>query len=99
MITNAKYTDADNKGVTANFDGVAMNVPCEVGNRHWDAILSEGITPDAYVAPVATIQQQIDELEAQQTPRLMREAIKGETFAVNKINELDTQIEALRAQL
>lgn len=45
------------------------------------------------------IQQQIDELEAQQTARLLREALNGEEYAKTKLAELDAQIAILRAKL
>lgn len=41
------------------------------------------------------IKQQIAALEAQQTPRRIRESLKDQTF----LNNLDAQIAALRGQL
>lgn len=55
----------------------------------------------SFVAPALpaptppTIEQQIAALEAQQTPRRIREAIKDPTW----LDALDAQIAALRAQL
>lgn len=99
MIKNVKYLNTENQSVSADFNGQIMTVPCVVGNRQWDAIVAAGITPAAYVEPAKSIQEQINELEAQQTPRLMREAFNGELYATNKLTELDAQITALRAQL
>ena len=45
------------------------------------------------------IDAQIVALEAQQTPRLLREALHGVPFAVNKLNKLDADIAVLRLQL
>ena len=41
----------------------------------------------------------INNLEAQQTPRLIREAMQGVAFSVNKLKQFDTDITALRLQL
>ena len=98
MITNVKFTKESNQHVSAIIDGVEWNSIPE-GHSLWKRIEEAGVTPDPYVAPAPTIQQQIDELEAQQTPRLMREAIAGELFATTKLAELDAEIATLRAQL
>lgn len=45
------------------------------------------------------IKQQIYELEAQITARNMRGAILGDEYAINKITEIEAQIEELRKQL
>lgn len=39
------------------------------------------------------------ELEGQITPRNLRNAIQGDEYAINKINEIEAEIELLRAQL
>ena len=43
--------------------------------------------------------EQIESLEAQITERNVRGAILGDQFAINKINEIETQIAQLREQL
>ncbi len=99
-ITNVKYKSTKTDTVSAIVDGLFLDsIPCIEGNRHWDAIVTEGITPDPYVVPTSSVQSQIDEIEVQQTPRLMREAIAGELYATNKLTELDAQIAVLRTQL
>lgn len=42
---------------------------------------------------------QIAELEAQQTPRLLRELSLGGEFAINKLNEIEAEIQELRSKL
>ena len=46
-----------------------------------------------------TILEQIQALEQSITARNMRSAIQGDEYALNKINEVETQIEALRKEL
>jgi len=48
-ITNAQFTAAGS--ITALVDGVPMTIPADAGNRHYAAMLEQGITPAAYVAP------------------------------------------------
>jgi len=43
-----------------------------------------------------SIQQQILDLESQQTPRLLREAALGHQYAVDKLSEIDEAITYLR---
>lgn len=45
------------------------------------------------------ILQQIKDLEAQQTLRLLREASLGVEFALNKLKDIDAQIATLRQEL
>lgn len=45
------------------------------------------------------IKQQILDLESQITSRNLRGAIFGDEFAINKIQEIEEQIDALRKQL
>lgn len=45
------------------------------------------------------IQSQIEQLEATITARNIRSAIQGDEYALNKINEVEEQIEELRKQL
>ena len=48
---------------------------------------------------VPTIQEQILALENTITARNIRAAIQGDEYALNKINEVEAQIEELRKQL
>lgn len=50
-ITNAKYTATGS--ITALVDGVQMSIPADAGNRHYAAILEQGITPAPYPVPTA----------------------------------------------
>ena len=50
-------------------------------------------------APEPTIQQRIEALEEQITDRNIRAAIIGDEFAINKITQIEAQIEELRKQL
>jgi len=43
-----------------------------------------------------TIQEQIEALEAQQTPRLLREALEGQAYALGKLSEIEDAIQLLR---
>lgn len=54
-ITDAQYTEDGN--ITALVDGVQMNIPNDPGNRHYAAMLEQGIEPEAYVEPVPTIEE------------------------------------------
>ena len=56
-------------------------------------IIVEGIERD--MTPNEVLLSQIAELEAKQTPRRLREAVKDPTW----LNALEDQIAALRAQL
>ena len=49
--------------------------------------------------PNNAIIRQIIELEAQQTPRLVRETLAGVQFAIDKMASIETEIAALRSQL
>lgn len=53
----------------------------------------------APIKPEPTIQDKILELENQITARNLRSAIRGDEYALNKINEIESQIEELRKQL
>ena len=53
----------------------------------------------APVKPAPTIQEQIVALENTITARNIRNAIQGDEFALNKINEVEAQIQQLREQL
>ena len=54
-ILNARYTASGS--ITALIDGVEMSVPADAGNRHYAAMLEQGITPTAYVEPPITAGQ------------------------------------------
>ena len=54
-ITNAQYTE--NGSITALVDGVQMSIPADAGNRHYAAMLEQGITPAEYVEPAPTADQ------------------------------------------
>lgn len=45
------------------------------------------------------IQQEIEEEENKITPRNLRNAIKGDSFALNKIDEIENNIAQLRAKI
>lgn len=53
----------------------------------------------APIKPEPTIKDRIIELESQITARNLRSAIRGDEYALNKINEIEAQIEELRKQL
>jgi len=54
-ITNAQFTAEGS--ITALVDGVQMSIPAEAGNRHYAAMLEQGITIAAYVEPAPTADQ------------------------------------------
>ena len=54
-ITNAQFTATGS--ITAIIDGVEMSIPADAGNRHYAAILEQGIQIAAYVAPPITAEQ------------------------------------------
>lgn len=56
----------------------------------------EGYAPEK---PEPTIQEQIEALELQITKRNLRAALLGDEFALNKIQEIESQIEELRKKL
>lgn len=47
----------------------------------------------------AKILAKIEYLERQQTPRIIRNAINGDKFAIGKIKEIEQEIELLRVEL
>ena len=47
----------------------------------------------------AKILAEIEYLERQQTPRIIRNAINGNEFAIGKIKEIEQEIELLRTEL
>ena len=54
-ITNAQFTATGS--ITALVDGVQMAIPADAGNRHYAAMLEQGITPAEYVEPAPTADQ------------------------------------------
>ena len=54
-ITNAQFTT--NGSITALVDGVQMSIPADAGNRHYAAMLEQGIQIAAYVEPPITADQ------------------------------------------
>lgn len=54
-ITNAQFTVTGS--ITALVDGVQMSIPADAGNRHYAAMLEQGITPSEYVEPAPTAAQ------------------------------------------
>ena len=54
-ITNAQYTAEGS--ITALVDGVQMSIPADAGNRHYAAMVEQGITPAEYVEPAPTADQ------------------------------------------
>ena len=55
-ITNAQYTATGS--ITALVDGVQMSIPADAGNRHYAAMLEQGIEIAEYVEPPVTQEQQ-----------------------------------------
>lgn len=51
QITNAKFTATGL--ITALVDGVQVTIPADAGNRHYAAMLEQGITPAPHPAPTA----------------------------------------------
>jgi len=54
-ITNAQFTATGS--ITALVDGVQMSIPADGGNRHYAAMLEQGVTPAEYVEPAPTADQ------------------------------------------
>ena len=54
-ITDAQFTA--NGSITALVDGVQMSIPADAGNRHYAAMVKQGITPTEYVEPAPTEEQ------------------------------------------
>lgn len=53
LIENARFANADGGIILADFDGALMNVPVDGSNRHYQAILDQGIVVAPYVGPSA----------------------------------------------
>ena len=54
-ILNARYTAFGS--ITALVDGVEMSIPADAGNRHYAALLEQGIEIAPYVEPPITAEQ------------------------------------------
>lgn len=54
-ILNTRYTAYGS--ITALIDGVEMSIPADAGNRHYAAILEQGIQIAPYVEPPITAEQ------------------------------------------
>jgi hypothetical protein len=54
-ITNAQYTE--NGNITALVDGVQMSIPADAGNRHYAAMVEQGIEPAPYVEPQLSLEE------------------------------------------
>lgn len=54
-ITKAQFTATGS--ITALVDGVQMSIPADAGNRHYTAMLEQGIKPEEYVEPAPTAEQ------------------------------------------
>lgn len=68
------------------------------GDRHIEKINNQYIiVADSPYVP--TIEDQIIELEQQITARNIRSAILGDQYAINKMTQIEAQIEELRKQL
>ena len=106
MIQYAKIIDEQTKEVQIGV-GVDDQYYKDIGMQRMD--VEQAWTGNWYVAgyapqkPIPTrdeiIKQQIQELEQSITDRNIRGAILGDNFALNKINEIEAQIEELRKQL
>jgi len=44
QITDAKWIDAEHSGIVATVDGVQTGIPIDPKNRHYAAILEQGIS-------------------------------------------------------
>ena len=54
-ITNAQFTATGS--ITALVDGVQMSIPADAGNRHYAAMIEQGIEIAEYVEPAPTADQ------------------------------------------
>lgn len=89
---NTKYTQSGS--ITATVDGIEMSIPVVGGNRHYDALIEQGIEIAPYVEPIPTREQ----LQALRQSAYIAEADplffkyqRGEATQeewMNKINEI-----------
>jgi len=54
-ITNAKYTSSGS--ITATVDNIEMSIPAVGGNRHYNALIEQGIEISPYVEPAKTAEE------------------------------------------
>ena len=54
---------------------------------------------EPYSEPVPSAQDKINELEAQQTARLVRNAALGDQYAIDKLQSIESDIAALREEI
>lgn len=94
----AKVVNEETKEVSVAFgskypsDYTEMEVE-QAYNGNW---YIKGYAPDK---PAPTVQEQIVALENSITARNLRCAIQGDEYALNKISEVEAQIQQLREQL
>lgn len=102
MLKYAKIKDEETKEVQI---GVGVNdeyyasigmTEMEVEQAYTGLWYLKGYAP---IKPEPTTQEKILKLEKQITDRNVRSAIMGDEYAINKIKEIEAQIEELRKQL
>ena len=54
-ITNTRYTSFGS--ITATVDGVEIHIPATGGNRHYNALIEQGIEIAPYVEPAKTAEE------------------------------------------
>ena len=89
----AKYINRENTIVTHGTASGKVEDLIRLGYLDKD----EPIEP--YSEPVPSAQDKINELEAQQTARLYREAYMGVKYSIDKLAEIDAEITKLRLEL
>lgn len=105
-MTQTKYAKIINQETKAVDVGVGTNIDFYKSLGMTEMDVEQAYNGGWYVAGYApakpqreVILEQITALENQITARNLRMAIKGDTFALNKINDIEAQIEFLRSQL
>lgn len=102
MLKYAKIINEETKevqiGVGVNDDYYASigMTEMDVEQAYNGSWYLKGYTPQK---PEPTIQDKIVRLEGQVTARNIRAALQGDEFALNKIRDIEFQIEQLRKQL
>lgn len=102
MIKYAEIIDTETKKCNVGL-GTNIDFYKSIGMEEME--VEQAWNGDWYVAgyapekPAPTIQEQILDLEAQVTDRNVRNAILGDEFAINKMTQIEAQIEELRRQL
>ena len=102
MKAYAKIIDETTKlvevglGTNSSFYEKIGMVQMDVEQAYNGSWYVEGYAPEK---PAPTVQEQIEQLESTITPRNIRCAIQGDEFALNKIAQVEAQIEELRKQL